>query len=246
MSLKVNVVIPMAGAGSRFEIEGYDTPKPFIKFDGKMMVEHVLASFEEIEPNFILVMQEKFLKERFSEVNELQSKYTMEIVTVPKLTMGAAITALASHKMIDSQHDIIFADSDNIFEKKDILNFLNSVHERDLNGALMTINSDNPCYSYAKVNKDGYLECTKEKEVISNNAICGLYYFKNVDEFKDAVIDVVVCNDLSKGEFYMSNVYNFLKKISPKIGIFNIDNFNCVGTPKQLKKYMEGLKLEKV
>ena len=57
----INVVIPMAGAGSRFAIAGYDTPKPFIKFNNKMMIEHVLGSFKSVDAKFILVLQEKFL-----------------------------------------------------------------------------------------------------------------------------------------------------------------------------------------
>ena len=59
---KINIVIPMAGAGSRFKVAGYNIPKPFIEFDGKMMIEHVLSSFENINANFILVVQEKFIK----------------------------------------------------------------------------------------------------------------------------------------------------------------------------------------
>ena len=65
-----------------------------------------------------------------------------------------------------------------------------------------------------------------------------MYYFKNIELFKDAVIDLVVCNDLQKGEFYMSNVYNHLKKMTAKIGIFDIAHFDCVGTPEQLKEYI--------
>lgn len=235
----INIVIPMAGAGSRFSVAGYDVPKPFIKFENKMMIEHVLSSFEDLNCIFTLVLQEKFLTEQKEQVEELKSKYDINIVTVPKLTMGAAITALAAHKSIDKNYDIIFADSDNIFSKKDINNFIEFVRKNNLSGAMLTINSDLPCYSYAKVDDNGYLLETKEKEVISNHAITGLYYFSALEEFKNAVIDLVVCNDLSKGEFYMSNVYNHLKKTTQKIGIFDIEHFDCVGTPEQLKQYIE-------
>lgn len=108
----INIVIPMAGAGSRFAVAGYDVPKPFIEFEGKMMIEHVLASFKRINAVFTLIMQEKFLSEQKNQVEKLQEKYKITIVTVPKLTMGAAITALAAHKAINPEYDIIFADSD--------------------------------------------------------------------------------------------------------------------------------------
>ena len=234
----VNIVIPMAGAGSRFAVEGYDVPKPFIEFNGKMMIEHVLDGFRIIDANIILVLQEKFLTEQKLQLQKLRDKYILDFVSVPKLTMGAAITALASHKKIKPEYDIIFADSDNIFDCNDVKEFISDVRIRNLDGALLTINSDNPCFSYASVDENGFLILTKEKEVISNHAICGMYYFKNIELFKDAVIDLVVCNDLQKGEFYMSNVYNHLKKMTAKIGIFDIAHFDCVGTPEQLKEYI--------
>lgn len=235
----INIVIPMAGAGSRFSVAGYDVPKPFIEFENKMMIEHVLTSFENVEANFILVLQEKFLTEQKAQLEKLKSKYTLDFVTVPKLTMGAAITALASHKKINPSYDIVFADSDNIFDKNDISNFLNEINRRNLDGALLTIHSNLPCYSYVNVDENGFLIETKEKEVISNHAITGVYYFKNLEQFKDSVIDLVVESDLSKGEFYMSNVFNHLKKITNKIGVFDIKHFDCVGTPEQLKEYIE-------
>lgn len=236
---KINVVIPMAGAGSRFTIAGFDVPKPFIEFNNKMMIEHVLNSFKNVDAKFILVLQEKFLTEQKNQIETLCSKYDIGIVTVPKLTMGAAITALAAHKKIDEKFDIIFTDSDNIFNQEDIVNFITYVRNNDLSGSLLTINSDKNCYSYAKVDNEGNLIETKEKEVISNHAITGVYYFKNLEQFKDSVIDLVVENDLSKGEFYMSNVYNHLKKITNRIGVFDIKHFDCVGTPEQLNEYIK-------
>ncbi|MGN1039657.1 MAG: hypothetical protein ACI4PI_03140, partial [Oscillospiraceae bacterium] len=169
----INIIIPMAGAGSRFQVAGYEVPKPFIEFNSKMMIEHVLASFEGINANFILVLQEKFLTEQKNQLVRLKNNYKLDFVTVPKLTMGAAITALAAHKKINPECDIIFADSDNIFDKKDIYNFINYIREKDFSGALLTFNSDKPCFSYAQVDNNGYLIKTKEKEVISNHAICG-------------------------------------------------------------------------
>jgi dTDP-glucose pyrophosphorylase len=235
----INIVIPMAGAGSRFQVAGYDVPKPFIEFNGKMMIEHVLSSFADINAKFILVLQEKFLTEQKEQLKKLKNNYTIDFVMVPKLTMGAAITALASHKKINPDYDIIFADSDNIFCKKDINNFINYVRLKDFSGALLTFNSDKPCFSYAQTDQNGYLIKTKEKEVISNHAICGIYYFKDIEQFKDAVIDLVVESDLSKGEFYMSHVYNHLLKMTNKIGVYDIKHFYCVGTPEQLNEYIK-------
>lgn len=235
----INIVVPMAGAGSRFKIAEYDTPKPFIKFNGKMMIEHALSSFSKLEAEFTLVLQEKFVCEQTRELEYLKHNYSLNFVTVPKLTMGAAITALAAHNKINPNLDILFADSDNIFNPEDIYKFLENVRSRHLAGALLTFNSDNPCFSYANIDADGVLIETREKEVISNHAIAGVYYFKTLELFMNSVIDLIVETDLSKGEFYMSNVYNHLKKFSKSIGVYDIEHFDCVGTPEQLIQYIE-------
>lgn len=240
MEDKINIVIPMAGAGSRFQVAGYDVPKPFIVFNGKMMIEHVLESFAQVNAKINLVIQEKFKTEQAGQLEKLQKLHDLEFVTVPGLTMGAACTCMAAHNKINNDNGVLFADSDNIFAPEGIKAFVEDVKKRNLDGALLTFNSSEPCFSYAKINADGLLVQTKEKEVISNNAICGVYYFKRGADFIGAAIDLVVAQDLQKGEFFMSSVYNHFLKYNKKVGIFNIaqDDFKCVGTPKQLENFL--------
>ena len=85
-----------------------------------------------------------------------------------------------------------------------------------------------------------------QKKVISNNAVCGVYYFKKLEDFKNSVIDLIIDADLSNGEFYMSSVYNHLRKITQKIGIYLIKHFDCVGTPEKLESYKRKECREKV
>ena len=244
----LNIVIPMAGAGSRFKVAGYEVPKPFIKFNDKMMIEHVLQSFKAFNAKFTIVIQESLEKDYSEKISELKNQFNISPVSVPRLTMGAAITALASHKNLDKNLPVLFVDSDNIFFPEDIINFLDDADKRNLDASLLVFDSSDSFYSYALTNKNGYLVETKEKKVISNNAICGVYYFKKVDDFIMSTIDLIVASDLQNGEFYMSNVYNYLLKYKKNVGIFSIkkNNFKCVGTPEQLNKYIEENNFEKI
>src|SRR5574344_991719 len=121
----INIIIPMAGEGKRFRVQGYNIPKPFIEFDNKMMIEHVLSSVEKFKTaKIFLIIQEKFLNEQHSQLNKLRKNYNIEFVSVPHLTMGAAITSLAPHNQIHNDNPVLFMDSDNIFNQNDITNFI--------------------------------------------------------------------------------------------------------------------------
>lgn len=235
----LHIVIPMAGLGSRFANEGYSAPKPFIEFEGAMMIEHVLRGLKVDGAKYTLIIRGDFKENYPQQLSRLQNNFDVNIITDYGVTKGAACTAIAAHKCINPDDSVLFADSDNIFQSQDIKNLLSSV--KNLDAALLTVNASSPAYSYAKINDYGYVTQTREKEVISNHAITGVYYFAKMRDFVDAAICMILHDDAPKGEFYMSNVYNYLVRSGGKIGIHEISNkrFTCVGTPRQLKEYID-------
>ena len=241
MNKKINIVIPMAGDGKRFKEAGFEALKPFILIDGKMMIESVLESFCGINANFYVVIQEKFLIEQKKELEIVSEKYGVEFITVPGLTMGAACTCMAAHEFINNESPVLFADSDTIYKQGVIENFLKDAYDRNLDASLLTFKSSENCFSYAKLNAEDFVMETKEKNPISENAITGAYYYKRGVDFLGSAIDLVVAQDIQKGEFYMSGTYNYFVKKSEKIGIYNIlqEDFDCVGTPEQLKIFSQ-------
>ena len=122
----INVVIPMAGAGSRFQLSGYDLPKPFVDVKGKMMVERVLDGIQIPDAKYTLIIQQTFQNKHREKLDLLTQKYRVQFVTVEKLTQGASCTALAAHEIINNDDMVIFADSDNTI-KKDALLTLNTL-----------------------------------------------------------------------------------------------------------------------
>ncbi len=239
---KLNIVIPMAGEGSRFLKEGYSLPKPFIDIEGKMMIERVLDGLKyNNSTKYTLIIQEKFLQENKKHLDILSQNYNVYFATVERLTAGASCTALSAHKLINNDTPVVFADSDNIFSKNILKDFIDDALYRDLDGSLITFKTDKDCFSFAKTNVKDFVIETAEKNPISNNAIAGVYFFKKGSDFVEQAINMMIYNDKSKGEFYMSGVYNWLIKSNKKIGIFNIknDEWDCVGTPSQLREFLE-------
>lgn len=203
-----------------------------------MMIEHVLKPFLGKFDKIICVIRDEFKTVYKDQLNELVHKYNVIYVSVPRITMGAAITCLAAHLKIDKDSEVFFADSDNIFYNNDIDNFLKYLDIKKPDACLLTYQSDNPNFSYVQIDENKFVIKTKEKECISQHAICGVYYFKNIELFINSVIDLIIDADLERGEFYMSSVYNHALNFTKNISIFQIKNFSCVGTPDQLKEYI--------
>lgn len=67
----INIVIPMAGLGSRFANEGYEKPKPFIDVNGKPMIVRVLENLTYPNANYILIGRQEHLEKEKELVKQI-------------------------------------------------------------------------------------------------------------------------------------------------------------------------------
>lgn len=240
----INIVIPMAGAGSRFKVAGYRLPKPFIDVNGKMMIERVLDCVQISDATYTLIIQKQFKVDYIEKLEHISKNYCVNFITVEGLTQGACCTALASHPIINNERPVIFVDSDNFFSNQIFKKFIEDSKKRKLDGSLLTFNTNEECFSFAQTNSLGYVVKTAEKEAISNHAIAGVYLFSKGSNFVSCAIETIIYGDKSKNEYYMSNVYNWAIKHCLKIGIFDIEKTDwfCVGTPQHLIEYIKTVK----
>ena len=113
---QINVVIPMGGLGSRFQSEGYTTPKPFLPIFGVPMfmrvVDNIVPKSLRSKANIHIIVRE----EHASRFNELKTSEKIHIHTVEKLTEGAACTVLTVKKFIDNEFPLVIANSDQFLE----------------------------------------------------------------------------------------------------------------------------------
>ena len=91
-----------------------------------------------------------------------------------------------------------------------------------------------------KLNEDGFVTEAKEKEVISNNAVGGFYYFRTGKMFVEYAKNMVQQENMkSKGEYYICPVFNLLLEDGLKIGIDRNSKHIILGTPEDLKRHTE-------
>jgi UDP-N-acetylglucosamine diphosphorylase / glucose-1-phosphate thymidylyltransferase / UDP-N-acetylgalactosamine diphosphorylase / glucosamine-1-phosphate N-acetyltransferase / galactosamine-1-phosphate N-acetyltransferase len=240
MSHKINIVVPMAGAGSRFAIAGYKAPKPFIDVKGKMMIERVLDNLSYPGANFILIAREEHLVNCSEAIEDIQSRFPVSFILINALTHGAACTVLAAHRLINSDTPLLIANSDQIVDMN-LSDYIEDCFSRKLDGSILTFHDTDTKWSYAKVDKGGHVLEVKEKQVISNHATVGIYLFASGRDFIDGTLDMISKRDTTNDEFYIAPVYNHLIKQDKNIGLYEInkEDMHGIGTPDDLTKYLE-------
>lgn len=236
----INIVIPMAGLGSRFSKAGYKKPKPFIDVSGKPMIARVLDNLYYPDARYILIGRKEHLLEEVDLVNTLEKQYNVIFIPIDKLTEGSVCTILYARQYINNNEPLLIANSDQIVDIE-IEDFVNDCMGRKLNGSILTFvdKFKDPKWSFAKINKDNFVTEVREKVVISKFATVGIYFYEKGKDFVNASIDMIIHNDRSNNEFYTCPTYNYAISNQLKIGIYNIDysQMHGIGTPEDLKKY---------
>ncbi|EOH4295786.1 glycosyltransferase family 2 protein, partial [Campylobacter jejuni] len=233
----MNIVIPMAGLGSRFVKAGFDKLKPFIDVLGKPMITRVLENLKYKDAKYILIARKEHLIQEKKLVDEIKNNFNAEFIGIDKLTEGTACTVLYARKYINNDTPLMIANSDQIVDIN-IADFIDDGLNRSLDGSILTFidKEKNPKWSFAKLNNDLVME-VREKEAISEFATVGIYFFSKGKIFVESAIDMIIENDRVNNEFYTCPVYNYAIKSGAKIGIYNIDfsKMHGIGTPEDLE-----------
>ena len=234
---KLNVLIPMAGAGSRFEQAGYTFPKPLIEVNGKPMIQVVIENLN-LDANYIYVVQ-KAHREKYN-LDTLLNLLTpgCKIVETDGLTEGAACTALLAKDYIDNDNPLFFANSDQ-FVEWDSNEFMYKMQETDADGGIVSFTATHPKWSFAKIDENGLVTEVAEKNPISDIATVGYYFWKHGSDFVKYAEQMIEKNIRVNNEFYVCPVFNQAIEDCKQIRTFNTDGMWGLGTPEDLNYYLE-------
>jgi HAD superfamily hydrolase (TIGR01509 family) len=234
---KMNILIPMAGAGSRFQQAGYTFPKPLIDVEGKPMIQVVVDNLN-IDATYIYVVQKEH-REKYN-LDTLLNLITpnCKIVEVDGLTEGAACTTLLAKEYINNDAPLVMANSDQFIEW-DSNEFMYKMVEQKVDGGILTFHATHPKWSFAKIDEYGYVTKVAEKNPISDIATVGVYYWAKGSDYVKYAEQMINKNIRTNNEFYTCPTFNEAIGDGKKIKTFNIKKMWGLGTPEDLKYYLE-------
>ena len=237
---KMNVLIPMAGAGSRFQQAGYTFPKPLIDVRGKPMIQ-VVAENLNIDATFVYVVQKEH-RQKYN-LDTLLNLITpnCKIVEVDGLTEGAACTTLLAKEFINNDEPLLMANSDQ-FVEWDSNEFMYKMIEQDLDGGIVTFKATHPKWSFVKIDESGYVTEVAEKNPISDIATVGIYYWKKGSDYVKFAEQMIEKNIRVNNEFYVCPVFNEAIQAEKFIKTFDVPAMWGLGTPEDLTTYLENYK----
>ena len=235
---KMNVLIPMAGAGSRFEQVGYTFPKPLIDVTGKPMIQMVTENLN-IEAKYIYIVQkEHYEKYNLKYLLNLITNNNCEIVQIDSLTEGAACTTLLAKEFIDNDEPLLIANSDQ-FVEWDSNEFMYSMVADNVDGGILTFEATHPKWSFAKLGNDGFVSEVAEKKPISNIATAGIYYWTHGSNYVKYAEQMIEKDIRTNNEFYVCPVYNEAIQDGKKVKVFQIEKMWGLGTPEDLEVFLK-------
>ena len=241
-SKTMNVLIPMAGRGSRFATQGYTFPKPLIDVKGKPMIQVVTENLN-IKANYTFIVQkEHYEKYSLQHLLNLIAP-NCNIVQVDGITEGAACTTLLAKEYIDNDEPLLMANSDQ-FVEWDSNETLYAFSNGNCDGGIITFPATHPKWSYAKLGEDGYVSEVAEKKPISEHATVGIYWWAKGSDYVKYAEQMIEKDIRVNNEYYVCPVFNEAIGDGKKVRIKEIEKEGMwgIGTPEDLNYFLEHYK----
>jgi HAD superfamily hydrolase (TIGR01509 family) len=252
--IRVNIVIPMAGFGSRFIKAGYKDPKPFIPVFGKPMIQWVIENMLPKTENYGEIVIDPIIKPVFHFIAQAQhlEKYDLDalckslnieytVTTVSAVTEGSACSILLTSQYIDNDTPMVSINSDQWLEWN-ATEFYRALLNPAIDGCISTFFQPDPNdakWSYSAVDSTtGYVTHAVEKKVISEWATTGAYGWKRGSDYVRYATQMISKNIRTNGEFYTCPVYNEAIEDGKIIRNHTCRKLWGLGVPEDLERFL--------
>ena len=238
----IQVVIPMAGLGSRFVQEGYAIPKPILPIGNLRMIEVVLQNLTSRHVEKVVIVTKTEISAA-SSLPHLVSQYPFEvkIILIEETTEGPATTCVLAKNFLNMNNPLVIANSDQFLDI-DMEFEYDRWNSSTTDGIIWAMEDDSPKWSYVRTDAEGYAQEVREKMVISNLATCGVYAYSTAQDFFTAYDKMVAAQDRTNDEFYVAPTYNYLIADGKRILVRDLGKAGSVmhglGVPEDYEAFL--------
>ncbi|WP_302580106.1 glycosyltransferase family 2 protein [uncultured Desulfovibrio sp.] len=235
----MNVLI-LAAQNSRQDMQEEPTlPVCLTEIDGKPLLELLTEAVEPLKPERIIFA---FMKH---DIAHWGLDYIVEqlapgsvLISVEKITAGAACTALLGAPYIDNDEELLIL-SANELVRQELGPVIEDFRARGADAGVMSFNSVHPRYAYVRLDANGNVVEASEKRPISRNAIPGIFWFLKGRQFVEAAKNILRKDAKVRNTFYISSTLNELILEHRSIGMFPIEKefYIPLKTEKQLDQF---------
>lgn len=236
----MNIIITMAGLGSRFRKAGYNIPKYMIEVKGKTLFDWSMISLSDYfkQPNIkmILIVRKEdnakdFIISHLADFGVNDAK----VVEIDELTDGQATSAMLAEPYWSADDEMVVYNIDTYIEK-DVMKY----GDISGDGYIPCFNAPGDHWSFVKLDENGDAVEVREKQRISDNCTVGLYYFKSCALYKQ-MYDEYYADDknLEKNEKYIAPLYNYMIEKGYKVRISTLpyEAVHVLGTPEEVEAF---------
>jgi dTDP-glucose pyrophosphorylase len=247
----MNILIPMAGAGSRFAEQGYALSKPVIpttlRRTGKK-VPMVVAAVADLpltdnDNQIIFVVRDFHVRDAVPQaIKEYYPK--AKFLTIENLTAGQASTCLLAKALIDNDQSLLIAACDNGMDI-DKTRFQAVSDEAD--AIIFTFrNNEAVCvkpqaYGWIRAAGDVATGVSIKQPIsdtpMKDHAVVGTFWFRRGKDFVSAAEAMIALNDRINNEFYVDQVFKYLIDLGLRVRVLEVSRYICWGTPDDYDNY---------
>jgi dTDP-glucose pyrophosphorylase len=243
----MKALIMAAGLGQRFRKEGFEIPKPLIRYKDLPIIEHSLNQIPGIPRKDIIVVGIPevcyYMKGAHPEIRTVQVEHTQN---------GPGMSALLAGGLIAEDESVVLIDCDIIISANAVQQFILDVAGNNyIGGALMytTVEGDSSAYCSLLIKNKPVRETMslrtevyglEEKTGSTPYIAVGVYAFKKWRSFRHHVFSMA-CNDNAK-EVYLSGVMAQMMRVDGqevRATSIPLSMWTCLGTPKELAANLE-------
>ncbi len=238
----MNIIITMAGLGTRFRKAGYEMPKYMIKARGKTLFEwsmdSLLGYHGHVSKYVFVVRREDGAADFIREQSRRYGIQQVEVVEIDHMTDGQATTCMLAIPFCNPEESVLIYNIDTYVEPYEM-----KYEDLAGDGHIPCFHGKGDHWSFARLDTEGRVAEVREKVRISDNCTLGAYYFSSAELYQRMYEEYYADDSrMEKNEKYIAPLYNYMieKGLSVTISLVDERKVHVLGTPEELQEFLKG------